>query len=72
MSNKIKLNCPMCQEEFVTVNTNQIWCSKYCSKELTAIKKRIEENRGPQERIKDKRFRYDFDSNKWFVNFKTN
>jgi len=71
MSKKLKLNCPMCNEEFVTNKRNRIWCNKTCSDSFrdlrNRVEKNIETNKRFQRRIDNVNYRYDFESNKWFL-----
>ena len=74
MSKKIKLNCPMCNIEFITNKRNRIWCNKQCSDSFrdlrNRVEKNIENNKRLQKRIDNVNYRYDFDSNKYFlINF---
>ena len=74
MSKKIKLNCPMCNIEFITNKRNRIWWNKQCSDSFrdlrNRVEKNIENNKRLQKRIDNVNYRYDFDSNKYFlINF---
>ena len=67
MNKKIKMNCPMCNKEFITTRRDKIWCNVACSNKFRQIKKNIEANYQKQKRIENKAFHYDFELNKFFI-----
>ena len=67
MNKQIKLNCPMCDKEFITSRRDKIWCDKKCSDKFRNVKKLIEINKSKQKRIDNDAFYYDFDLNKFFL-----
>jgi ribosomal protein L37AE/L43A len=67
MNKKMKLNCPMCKEEFTTTRRDKIWCNVKCSNRFREVKKSIEANYSKHEFFKNKAFHYEFDLNKFFI-----
>jgi|TARA_R100001460_G_scaffold81738_1_gene122654 ribosomal protein L37AE/L43A len=67
MNKKIKLNCPMCDKQFITTRRDKIWCNLGCSNKFRKIKKSIDANYQKQKNIENKAYHYDFDLDKFFI-----
>ena len=64
---RLKLNCPMCNQQFITTRRDKIWCSISCSKKLRLIKESVTTNYQLQKSKNNKGYYYDFDSNKFYI-----
>ena len=67
MSEELKLNCPMCNKEFITTRRDKIWCDKGCSNRFREVKKSIENNYRKNELIKNNAYHYDLDKDKFSI-----
>ena len=64
---RLKLNCPMCSQQFITTRRDKIWCNISCSKKFRLIKESISTNYQIQKNKDNKCYYYDFDSNKFHI-----
>jgi hypothetical protein len=67
MNQEIKLNCPMCEQEFTTPRRDKIWCNVGCSNRFIEVKKNIDANKRKHELIKNTDYHYNFKLNKFFI-----
>jgi len=67
---KVKMNCPLCKELFITEHRQKIFCSNICRNEMQKIRDLIKLNQSKQEKMNNPFFNYDFDYDKFFINQK--
>ena len=67
MKKELKLNCPMCDTEFITTRRDKVWCKISCSIKFQNIKHSIMVNKSTQQNMKNESFIYDLELNKFYL-----
>lgn len=62
---KLKLICPVCENDFSTSVRNKIYCDNLCRGINSEIRKRIDVNIRKQEMFKSSSLKYDYASDKF-------
>ena len=67
MNKELKLNCPMCNTEFITTRRDKIWCNIGCSNKYRNVKPKININKQTQRKMQeDDLWLYDLEMNKFY------
>jgi ribosomal protein L37AE/L43A len=67
MSKEMKLNCPMCKNQFITKRRDKVWCSIGCSDRFREVKQSIDTNKSKHKMFLNPNFEYNLETNKFKI-----